>query len=170
VSDPPALISPDRKKERIISAAVEIGAFAKQQLPVSFVPSCSQSKKRRKSAPRGHSRGDIPDREIELGLLQSRPDRRAGDRRGSIGTARAHCRAAVVLDAHRGGAVLPLLVKRRPMSLGTRNSAFRALHAFPGRTAVSTDARTRDPDPLGALLNYTITLTTRLSEFMACCC
>jgi hypothetical protein len=29
VSDRPTLITPDRKKERIIAAAVEVGAFAK---------------------------------------------------------------------------------------------------------------------------------------------
>src|SRR5215510_16481917 len=41
---------------------------------------------------------------------------------------------------------------------------------FLARTAVSTDARTRNPEPQDALLNYTITLTTRRSEFMTCCC
>jgi hypothetical protein len=88
----------------------------------------------------------------------------------ALGAARPHCQAAVALGAHRGGAVLLLLVIRRPMSPSTRNGAFRVSHAFPGPTAVSMDARTRHPDPKRALLNYTITLTTRPSEFVTCCC
>jgi hypothetical protein len=86
------------------------GAFAKEQLPVSFVPSCSRPKKRRKSSACGHSPGAHPRPDIELGLLRSRPDRPAGDRCGSIKTAGRIAGAAVVLGARRGGVVLPLLV------------------------------------------------------------
>ena len=80
MSERPALFNPDCKREMIIAAAAEVEAFAKKQLPISFVPSCSQPKKRRKSSPRGHTPGDIAGRDTELGLLQSRPDRPAGHR------------------------------------------------------------------------------------------